>query len=169
MSQDVTAIPGAIPNGAAAPSLRFLMHLHAPLAAPASVNDQYLVFSPRKGGYVSGPEVKGRIVPPSGDWVRILASGDLRIDAKLLIETDNGHTLFMGYEGVLAAPDPDSWLSFMQGTKIEAPAWRYVVAPKFETGSPALAWLNGVQAIGKFVSIQVGEHAHVAFDIYAVD
>jgi len=81
---------------------------------------------------------------------------------------DDGELLYMTYGGVLKKPDARSWERFMKGEKITAPQWYYVIAPLFETASRKYAWLNDVQAVGKFVSIQTGPQAHVTFDLYAV-
>jgi len=74
----------------------------------------------------------------------------------------------MTYGGVLAKPSAESWQRFLGGDPINAPAWHYVIAPTFETGSAKYSWLNQVQDIGKFVSIQTGSHAQVTFDAYDV-
>jgi len=161
-------MPRLAPLAAAFPSLQFLMRLHTPLHAPAPVHGRLLVFHPREGGTAEGPRIHGRLEQPGGDWVRTLPDGSLRIDVRLLLNLDDGSAALMSYSGVLAKPSEESWQRFMAGERIEAPLWHYVVAPTFETGSERYAWLNRVQAVGKFVSIQTGPEAHVAFDIYEV-
>lgn len=163
-----TAAQPIVPVAAATPALHFLMRLYTPLFAPTPVHEQLLVFHPREGGSVEGPRIRGTLEQPGGDWVRTLADGSLRIDVRLLIRLDDGCAALMSYGGVLAKPDEESWQGFLAGALIEAPLWHYVVAPTFETGSQQYAWLNRVQAVGKFVSIQTGPEAHVAFDIYEV-
>ena len=127
-----------------------------------------LVFQPRSTGSVTGPEIKGDLITPTGDWVRIQPNGSMRIDVRGIIRLDDGSLALVTYGGVLAKPSAESWKRFMAGDKISSPEWHYVVAPTFETGSSKYSWLNDVQAIGKFVSIQTGNEAHVAFDIYEV-
>lgn len=156
------------PNALAKPELSFLMRLYAPLLAPEKIDDSLVIFQPRDGGYVAGPKINGEIVSPTADWVRVMPDGTMRIDVRSLVKMDDGSTVLITYGGVLAKPSAESWTRFMAGEKISAPEWYYVVAPNFETSSQSLAWLNGVQAVGKFISIQTGSDAHVAFDIYAV-
>jgi hypothetical protein len=145
----------------------YLMTLYAPLHPPQAANQNLLIFYPRDGGTLSG-RVTGKLLSPAGDWVRVMPDGTMRIDVRLSAELDDGSLLYVTYGGVLRKPDRESWARFQSGEKIEAPAWYYVITPNFETTSKKYAWLNSVQGIGKFVSIQSGAVAHVRFDIYAV-
>jgi hypothetical protein len=156
------------PAAEAVPAPRFLMRLHAPLYPPDSIGAGLLVFHPRDGGSVDGPEIHGVLEQPGGDWVRMLPDGSMRIDVRLLIKLDDGSTALMTYGGVLAKPSAESWKRFLAGDPVNAPAWHYVIAPTFETASGKYGWLNQVQGIGKFVSIQTGLHAQVTFDVYDV-
>lgn len=157
-----------VPAQAAVPTLRFLARLHAPLQAPDQVHDGLIVFNAREGGTLEGPALRGVLKSPAGDWVRVLPDGTLRIDVRVSARLDDGVPLYITYGGVLAKPDAASWQRFFAGERIEAPAWHYVVAPNFETASERYGWLNSVQAVGKFVSIQTGTQAHVSFDLYEV-
>jgi hypothetical protein len=156
------------PAAAAVPAPRFLMRLYAPLYPPSPIGNNLLVFHPRDGGTIEGPSIRATLEQPGGDWVRTLPDGSMRIDVRLIIKLDDGSTALMTYGGVLAKPSADTWKRFLAGDQITAPTWHYVIAPTFETGSVKYAWLNEVQGIGKFVSIQAGTDAHVTFDIYDV-
>jgi hypothetical protein len=145
----------------------YLATLYAPLYPPQAANQNLLIFHPRTGGTLSG-RVSGKLISPAGDWVRVMPDGTMRIDVRLSVELDDGSPLYITYGGVLRKPDPESWARFQKGEKIVAPGWYYIITPNFETTSSKYAWLNGVQAIGKFVSIQSGAEGHVRFDIYEV-
>lgn len=164
------AFPSAVeaaPSTATGIETEYLATLYAPLQPPQAVTSTLLVFHPRDGGSLTG-KVNGKLLQPAGDWVRILPDGNMRIDVRLSVELDDGSPLYMTYAGVLRKPDEKSWNAFLQGERISAPEWYYVIAPYFETSSKKYAWLNGVQGLGKFVSIQTGPNAHVKFDIYVV-
>jgi uncharacterized protein DUF3237 len=135
------------------PELKFLMRIFAPLEAPAQVTPTLIVFQPRGAGSIAGPNIKGELITPTGDWVRIQPNGSMRIDVRGQIRLDDGSLALVTYGGVLSKPSPESWTRFMSGEKISSPEWHYVVAPTFETGSSKYGWLNDVQAVGKFVSI----------------
>jgi hypothetical protein len=145
----------------------YLATLYAPLYPPQAVNRNLLIFHPRDGGTLSG-RITAKLLAPAGDWVRVMPDGTMRIDVRMSAELDDGSPLYITYGGVLRKPDAASWARFQQGEKIAAPLWYYIITPNFETTSAKYAWLNGVQAIGKFVSIQSGGDGHVRFDIYEV-
>jgi hypothetical protein len=145
----------------------YIATLSTPLEAPQAIGSGLLVFHPRPGGRLDG-SIRAEVLPPSGDWVRVMPNGSMRIDVRLTARLDDGELLYMTYGGILKKPDADSWDRFMKGEKIVSPQWYYVVTPNFETSSKKYGWLNDLQAIGKFVSIQTGPQAHVTFDIYAV-
>ena len=148
-------------------STEYLATLVTPLNAPQAANANLLIFYPKDGGRFDGA-IKAQLMNPAGDWVRVMPNGSMRIDVRLTAKLDDGELLYVTYNGVLKKPDAASWDRFMKGEKIAAPEWYYVITPTFETLSKKYAWPNDLQSVGKFVSIQTGEHAHVKFDIYAV-
>lgn len=152
----------------APPATTFLATLYAPLEAPQAISSGLLIFHPRAPGRIEG-RVHAEILHPTGDWVRIMPNGSMRIDVRLTARLDDGELLYMTYNGVLKKPEAASWERFLRGEKIGTPEWYYVIAPTFETRSQRYGWLNDLQALGKFVSIQTGENAHVLFDLYAVE
>jgi hypothetical protein len=82
------------------------------------------------GGHFEGERLRGDVVAPSGDWVRLAADGSLRLDVRMLLRTDDGADILMTYGGV----------SSDGGATIRA-------APSFETGDERYAWLNAIQAV----------------------
>jgi hypothetical protein len=103
-----------------------------------------------KGGTVTGPAVNGTCVPgPGGEWATLRADGSLKVDVRLLIETDDGAHIGMFYGGVMTVGEG--------GAQIRT-------APLFETGDERYAWLNSVQAVGLGGPGGLG----VAYDVYRV-
>jgi hypothetical protein len=145
----------------------YLATLFAPLEAPQAIGRDLLIFNPRPGGKLEGA-IHADLIAPTGDWVRVTPNGSMRIDVRMTAKLDDGELLYVTYLGVLKKPDAASWERFTQGEKICAPQWYYVITPLFDTASVKYAWLNDVQTVGKFVSIQTGPQAHVKFDIYLV-
>jgi len=105
-------------------------------------------------GTVEGPNIKGTVKSPSGDWVTSRPDGSLSLDLRVLIETDDGAIILMTYLGVSADG----------GKNIRC-------APLFETGDERYAWLNDIQAVGigrtegDDVSYDIDD---VSYDIYAL-
>ncbi|MCU1394104.1 MAG: hypothetical protein JWM34_2532 [Ilumatobacteraceae bacterium] len=99
------------------------------------------------GGTITGDRINGTIVPNSGgDWVSIGAKGEMRIDVRFTILTDDDVSIYVSYRGVL------------QGR-------RALAAPLFEVGDENYAWLNASQGIGIGQSSEAG----VDYDFYLLD
>ncbi len=86
------------------------------------------------GGTFEGPKLKGKVVPPGGDWL-VTAPGNVRLlDVRALLVTDDDQRIYMSYKGVLYTP---------QGGERY---WR--TTPYFETASEKYAWLNSIVCVG---------------------
>ena len=78
----------------------YLMTVHIPTERKA-VDNNLVVVNILPGGWVKGPKISGKILPPGGDWIRVMPSGALRLDVRLTIETDDGALIYMTYGGVV--------------------------------------------------------------------
>jgi hypothetical protein len=86
---------------------------------------------------VAGERINARLRGvASADWMTVDANMIGTIDARGLLETDDGALVYTWYHGRLD-------LSQGPGT---SPAY---AAPLYETGDERYAWLNKVQAVGK--------------------
>ncbi|HJS99637.1 MAG TPA: DUF3237 domain-containing protein [Terriglobales bacterium] len=159
-------------EGAASPSTaletEYLMTLYVPLERPLSAADNLKVWNIRsQGSWLSGPGINAKIVNPSGDWARVMSGGQIRVDVRLTLETDDGHVISMFYNGIVHMKS-DALQRLMRGEAIAAEEAYFIVAPTFETRSEKYSWLNGVQAIGKMISFQRGGESHVKYDIFRI-
>jgi hypothetical protein len=77
------------------------MTLHAPLDAPQAIDQSLLAFNVQPDGWVEGPKIKGKIVAPAADWLRVMPSGVNRLDVRLTIRTDDGDLILVTYGGAL--------------------------------------------------------------------
>src|SRR5262245_58557833 len=86
-------------------------------------------------GTFIGERIEGRVAPSvGGDFAMFRPDGSLRIDVRLILNTNDGGTIYMTYNGV-AVPDANGALQMK-------------TAPTFEAGDERYAWLNNVQAVG---------------------
>lgn len=83
-------------------------------------------------GRWDGTRLAGTVVGAGGDWAVTGASGASKLDARQVVETDDGATIYITYNG-----RGDSSRNI------------YTVAPTFETGDERYAWINLVQALGR--------------------
>ncbi len=116
----------------------FLFHLDASVVettriAPGPHGDR-LIMGVGEGRF-EGPRLRGRTVPgPGSEWATVRADGSLRVDVRLVLETDDGARILMIYGGV-GLPEDGGGLSIR-------------TAPVFETGDDRYARLHRVQAVG---------------------
>lgn len=110
----------------------------------ANTGDPAPVVIPRAGGNLTvitvmsgtfeGPALRGRVLPVAGgDWISVRDDGSMRLDVRIVLETDDGALIYMTYGGVGLA-DADGSLSLR-------------TAPLFETGDERYTWLNRLQAV----------------------
>ena len=120
------------------------------------------------GGNVKGPNIKGDIVLPGGDWIRSMSSGALRLDAKVMIKTDDGALIQMNYNGVVVG-SKEAGEALAKGEVITDKTFPYfITAPTFQTSSEKYAWLNKVQTVGKMIEVKRGSGSYVKYDIFIV-
>lgn len=118
---------------------------------------------PITGGEVTGPKVRGRVVPGGGDWLTGRRDGVAILDVRLTIETDDGALIYMFYTGV-SDLGPDGYDRVSRGEL--PPLLKLRTAPRFLTAHPAYEWMNRVQciAVGESVTMEL----RVGYDVYAV-
>ena len=102
------------------------------------------------GGTFDGPKLKGKVLASGGDWLVRLDSTTVKLDVRILLETEDGELIYNTYTGFIHQnPDKTDY-------------WRIV--PIFETSSKKYGWLNYTIAVGVGRDIKGG----VAYDVYAI-
>jgi hypothetical protein len=145
----------------------YLMTLHAPIAgAPQRIDDSLTIFHSDRGR-VEGPRIKGEILPPTADWLRAMPGGNLRIDARMSIATEDGAQIYVQYGRVIVI-GPADFARMASGETLGADEMYFITAPVFQTSHAAYAWLNHIQAIGKAVALKGGEGGYVRYELFAV-
>jgi hypothetical protein len=139
----------------------YLMTLYGALKQQTVNNGLRVVDVP--SGWVDGPRIKGKILPPSADWVRTLASGVTRLDVRLVVQTDDNQIIYVSYNGIQQCPK-ENVDRLVNGELLKADDCYFIAAPTFETSSERYSWLNAVQAVAKMIEIQRG--SHVKYDIF---
>ncbi len=128
-----------------APKLELLCEYYATLKPPVVVgNGPYgmrQIFDVT-GGEVTGPRLRGRVLPSGADWILIGNDGVGRLDVRATIETHDGANLYVSYTGVLHMT-PNVMQALASGQTTEFGETYFYVSPRFETGDPRYAWLNG--------------------------
>ncbi len=127
------------------PQLDLLCEYYATLAEPLVVgNGPYgmrQIFHVT-GGEVTGPRLRGRVLPSGADWILIGADGVGRLDVRAAMETHDGAILYVHYIGILHFNEA-TMAAIAGGRMTEFGETIFYVNPRVETGDPRYAWLNG--------------------------
>jgi hypothetical protein len=144
----------------------YLMTLYVPTAEAHEVDDTLRVVN-HPDGWVEGPQIKGKIIPPSSDILRNMGNGVFRLDVRLTIQTDDDQIIYVSYNGISHCPK-EARDRFLRGELLRTDDCYFITAPTFETKSERYGWLNGVQAVGKMLELKGGEGAHLMYDIFVI-
>jgi hypothetical protein len=118
---------------------------------------------PLTGGRFEG-KIAGEVLPGGADtqWVR--PDGTAVVDAKYMIKTDDGATIYIHNHG-LRAIKPEVLDRLSRGETVDPSSYYFRTQPEFETGSPKYAWLNDI--VGVCSGIRLADS--VILDFYAVN
>jgi hypothetical protein len=115
------------------------------------------------GGEVSGPRLRGRVLPVGGDWLTIRPDGVGVLDVRATMESHDGALIYCEYKGVMDL-GADGYQRLLRN---EPPARAAIqVAPRFLTSHPGYLWLNRLQCIN--VGMADWASSSVRYDTYAV-
>lgn len=114
------------------------------------------------GGTVAG-RVTGRILPGGADWQFIRGDGAAHVEARYTIQSDTGALVLVNSEGVRHGP-PEVLARLTTGEAVDPSLYYFRTAMRFETGDPALDWLNRVLAVARGQR----ERNAVKLDVYEV-
>jgi hypothetical protein len=149
-------------------STEYLMTIVVPTERKA-IDPTLTIVNVLPGGTFKGPGIQGKIIAPSGDWLRTMPSGALRQEAKLTLETDDGAFIYMSYVGVVAM-SKEAGEALARGEIVTDKSVPYFInTPLFQTSSEKYSWLNKVQTVGKMVELKrTPAEAYVKYDIFVL-
>ncbi|MFT4571937.1 MAG: hypothetical protein ACI8TX_003476 [Hyphomicrobiaceae bacterium] len=141
----------------------FLFLLEGDISAPLQANENLLIFDIAQAT-IDGPKIKGEVVPPRGDWIRIMPNGNWRLDVRFTIRTDDGHFIYCSYTGVLRM-DEGLAERIGAGESIPGEEMYFRSTPYFETTSEKYGWLNDIASVGRMASFGGGKARYEVFTI----
>lgn len=103
--------------------------------------------APILGGRFEGERLNGVVAPGGADWVINRPDGVMVIDVRLALKTDDGAAIYLTYQGTFRA-EPEVMKRFNRGALLDPSEYALRVIPRFESGSPAYAWLNDLPCVG---------------------
>ena len=115
------------------------------------------------GGTVKGPKLNGRILPGGADWQIVRSDGAADIQARYIIESDQGARIVVNSAGLRHGP-PEVLAQLARGDKVDPARYYFRTVMRFETADPAADWLNRILALARGQR----EARSVRLDVYEV-
>jgi hypothetical protein len=98
------------------------------------------------GGSFAGPRIRGTVLP-GADWQLLRQDGVLDLDARYALREEGGGLVHVLSQGFRHGP-PEVMARLARGEDVDPSSYVFRTVMRFETGAPALAFLNKTIAIG---------------------
>jgi hypothetical protein len=95
---------------------------------------------PITGGRVNGPLLFGKVLPGGADFQRIATPSQAFIEARYVIETDDGEQIYLENVGMRVA-SPEAVERINQGLLVDPADVYFRTTPRFETAAPRWSWM----------------------------
>lgn len=137
----------------AAPALDHFATLRVEVGAPQDIGvtprgRRRLV--PITGGSAEGHGWRARVAPGGADFQLMTAGGMSDLDARYTLETDAGDWIYVQNTALRCGP-PEAMARLARGEPVDPVEIYFRCAPRFETASLALGWINERLFIGSGV------------------
>ena len=149
MSDEPKSVAGA-DDLLAAPTLERFADLEVEVGAPIEVGAvagglRRLI--PIVGGRCRARDFNARVLPGGADFQLIVNDGLAELDARYVLETDAGDTIYVQNYALRSGP-PELMARLVRGEPVDPAQIYFRCQPRFETASPALAWICGRMFVG---------------------
>lgn len=96
---------------------------------------------PIAGGEVMGERLKGKVLPHGADFQHIRPDAVTEIQARYIIETNDGHKIYVENTGLRHAP-PEVMARLMKGEVVDPALIYFRAVPRFEAPNGPYTWLE---------------------------
>jgi Protein of unknown function (DUF3237) len=111
---------------------------------------------------VKGPELSGKGIAPSGDWITIRDDGSWKLDVRFSLEMDDGSYALVEYNGIVKMT-PEQFAAGQEVGGINVDEVYFYSTPYITTNSEKYAWLNDHVFVAKIVHFGGGV---VIYDVF---
>jgi Protein of unknown function (DUF3237) len=118
---------------------------------------------PILGGEIKGERLNGRVLPGANDYQIIRRDNVLELEARYIIETDDGAQIFVINNGIRVA-DADVLARQNRGEMVDPKLVYFRAVPRFETADPRYQWMMK----RLFVCVGTRFPAHVQISFFEV-
>jgi hypothetical protein len=100
-----------------------------------------------KGGVVTGPKLRGKILPGGADFQIIRSDQTIDLEARYVIQAESGALIYVENRGFRHGP-PEAIERLQRGEYVDPALIYFRCVPRFETADPSLHWLTNHVFVG---------------------
>lgn len=119
---------------------------------------------PITGGTFEGPTIKGTIQAGGYDWQVIRTDGVAELDARYVLQTDDGALITIVNQGLRRGP-AEVMKRLSEGKEVDPSEYYFRSIPVFETADPKYVWLS--QSV--FVATGIRKPDKVLIQVYKIN
>ncbi|HAK80816.1 MAG TPA: DUF3237 domain-containing protein [Runella sp.] len=119
---------------------------------------------PITGGTFEGPAIKGKIQTGGYDWQVIRTDGVAELDARYVLETEDGALITIVNQGLRRGP-AEVMKRLSEGKEVDPSEYYFRSIPVFETADPKYVWLS--QSV--FVATGIRKPDKVLIQVYKIN
>lgn len=93
------------------------------------------------GGSFEGPDIKGKVLPGGYDWQLVRNDGVIEIDARYLLQTEEGALITIVDSGLRHAPEA-VMRQLTAGEEVDSSLYYFRSTPVFDTSDSRYEWLT---------------------------
>jgi Protein of unknown function (DUF3237) len=108
---------------------------------------------PITGGTFEGASMKGTIIPGGADWQTIRADGNVDLEARYTLKTDDGVLIYIQNKGVRVAK-PEVMARIMKGEKVDPKEYYFRTNAIFEVAEGKYDWLSKCIVVASAVRLK---------------
>jgi hypothetical protein len=118
-------------------------------------------YSPDHGRIANArPKLKGTVLPGGACWMLMRRDDVLEIEARITLETDDKHQIYMTWRGFRHGPK-EVIDRLNRGEAVDSQTYYFRTTPYFETSSEKYGWLNRICSVATGVRAASGRTLQV--------
>lgn len=132
------------------PALTYLATISVEVGVPIEIGatpDGHRRIIPITGGTVSGPELRGRVLPAGADFQLLRTDELTELEARYAIETDDGERISITNVGIRAG-SRDDIARLVRGEPVDPARIYFRCCPRLQSSGGQWAWLGSRIVLG---------------------
>jgi hypothetical protein len=101
------------------------------------------------GGEFKGRRLSGKVLHSGRDWALIVPDGNLRLDSRIVLKTDDGACLYVTFQARVTLTETLRRVLFERRVDMHLGESYWIAQLQFETGDERYGWLSNLMAAGE--------------------